>query len=162
MTEFAAKLFAECYDEYRTVVYYSALRITHSKEAAEDVMQSVFLELLGVFEKNDAMPDSVGGWLITCTRFRALNLMRSESRSQPTENLEVPVKSADDSAERSIVIEQALSVLSDDEREIFDLRVLGGFRHKEIGQILSLNPSTVRWRYAQILKKLKPLLADLT
>ena len=161
MTEYASRQFSRIYEKYRVAVYYTALRVTRSKEAAEDVMQSVFLELMDNCEKNGRIPDEVGGWLVKLAKFRSLDHVRGESRTVPEELPEVHAGDASSDTERSVMIRQALETLSDEEREIFDLKVLGGFKHREIAQIVSSNPSTVRWQYAQIVKKLKPLLADL-
>ncbi len=161
MTEYASRQFSRIYEKYRVAVYYTALRVTRSKEAAEDVMQSVFLELMDSCEKNGRIPDEVGGWLVKLAKFRSLDHVKSESRSVPEELPEVHAGDASADTERSVMIRQALETLSNEEREIFDLKVLGGFKHREIAQIVSSNPSTVRWQYAQIVKKLKPLLADL-
>lgn len=161
MTEYASRQFSAIYERYRVVVYYTALRVTRSKEAAEDVMQSVFLELMDNCERTGRIPDEVGGWLVKLAKYRSLDHVRSESRTVPTEAPEVHAGDAGAAAENNVVIRSALETLSDEEREIFDLKVLGGFKHREIAKILSSNPSTVRWQYAQIVKKLKPLLADL-
>ena len=161
MTEYASRQFSRIYEKYRVAVYYTALRVTRSKEAAEDVMQSVFIELMDACEKNGRIPDEVGGWLVKLAKYRSLDHVRGESRCVPAELPEAKTGDPAENAERSLLINQALDTLSDEEREIFDLKVLGGFKHKEIAQIVSSNPSTVRWQYAQIVKKLKPLLADL-
>ena len=161
MTEYASRQFSSIYEKYRVAVYYTALRVTRSKEAAEDVMQSVFLELMDVCEKNGCIPDEVGGWLVKLAKFRSLDHVRSESRCVPAELPDARAGDPAENTERSVAIRQALDTLSDEEREIFGLKVLGGFRHREIARIVSSNPSTVRWQYAQIVKKLKPLLADL-
>ena len=124
-------------------------------------MQSVFLELMDNCERTGRIPDEVGGWLVKLAKYRSLDHVRSESRTVPTEAPEVHAGDAGAAAENNVVIRSALETLSDEEREIFDLKVLGGFKHREIAKILSSNPSTVRWQYAQIVKKLKPLLADL-
>ena len=161
MTEYASKQFTRIYEKYRVAVYYTALRLTRSKEAAEDVMQSVFLELMENCENNGSVPDEVGGWLIKLAKYRSLDHVKSESRSVPSDEPEVHPGSAAADTEKTVMIRQALGTLSDEEREIFDLKVLGGFKHREIAEIVSSNPSTVRWQYAQIVKKLKLLLADL-
>ena len=90
MTEYASRQFSALYERYRVVVYYTALRVTRSKEAAEDVMQSVFLELMDNCERTGRIPDEVGGWLVKLAKYRSLDHVRSESRTVPTEAPEVP------------------------------------------------------------------------
>lgn len=161
MTEHASRQFTKLYEKYGTAVYHTALRITASKEAAEDVMQSVFLELMDRCEKDGKAPEEIGGWLIKLAKYRSLNHIRSEKHSLPTEAPEVHTGGFEADTELGILIGDALKTLTDEEREIFDLKVLGGFKHREIAEIVSSKPSTVRWQYAQIVKKLKPLLAEL-
>ena len=155
------KQFESFYLKHRTAVYCNALLYTKSKEAAEDVMQSVFLELLEKLKGNEDIPN-LSGWVIRLTKYRALNYISSSKQSVPLNEKYSFTENLEGSAEKKLLIEQALSLLSDDELEIFNLKVLGGFRHREIANALDSNPSTVRWQYAQIVKKLKSVLSDLS
>lgn len=152
--------FESFYTKHRTAVYCNALLYTRSKEAAEDIMQSVFLELYEKLREKDSIPN-LSGWVIKLTRFRALNYVAESRKSAPlNERLSLP-DDLESTAEKRLLIEKALSVLSDEELELFNLKVLGGFKHKEIAKALDMNPSTARWQYTQIVKKLKRTLAQL-
>lgn len=161
MTDRDSKAVENAYNKYGTVVYYTALRITKSKENAEDVMHTVFSELIEKYESGATVSDSIGGWLVQLAKFRSINLINRQKLCAPETVSESPAPPTDAIAENKLMLENALAVLTDEERELFDLKVLGGFRHKEIAKILSVKPATVRWRYSEIVKKLQPMVKDL-
>ena len=57
-----------------------------------------------------------------------------------------------------MVIQELLSALSDEERQIVVLAVFGGYKGEEIAKILHMKHSTVRSKYRRALKKLEQYL----
>ena len=123
--------------------------------------QSVFLELYEKLKEKEEIPN-LSGWVIRLTKYRALNYISSNKQSVPLNENHIFTESLEESSEKRFIIKKALSLLSEDELEIFNLKVLGNFKHREIARALDSNPSTVRWQYAQIVRKLKSVLADLS
>ena len=54
-----------------------------------------------------------------------------------------------------ISIQEAMKLLSDKEKEIADMKLVGGFKFREISDILGIPPGTVSWHYNNALKKLR-------
>lgn len=158
MKDINKRQFEKLYEKYRSAVFSNALLYTKSKEAAEDIMQTVFLELYETLSKKENIPERLGGWIIKLTKYRSLNYLSSNKSSVTiTDNIRF-TEGPERITEERTLIEKALSVLSESELEIFNLKVLAGFKHREIAQALELNPSTVRWQYTQAVKKLKTAL----
>lgn len=151
-------------------VYHQALRLLNDPEDAADVTQEVFLKLWR------ALPgfrgeSSLSTWLYRLTDNTAIDLLRREKKrhgdlSLDDENLAVcvpadPSCSPQEQTERREVqsaVADALAQLSQEHRRVLILRELNGLSYEEIGQILVLNPGTVKSRIARARLALAKLL----
>jgi RNA polymerase sigma-70 factor (ECF subfamily) len=95
-------------------------------------------------------PDRFGGWLMTIVRNRSRNLIRRESLRETSvlpETASSDTPTPERQAERRELREQldeALSRLSDVQREVVMLHDLEGWKHREIAERLGLPSGTVR------------------
>lgn len=55
----------------------------------------------------------------------------------------------------NLALEEVLLLLKPGERQIVDMKVLGGLTFKEIAKLLSLPMGTVSWKYQNAMKKLR-------
>ena len=55
----------------------------------------------------------------------------------------------------NMALQEALGSLKPQERQVVDMKVLGGLTFKEIAHLLSLPMGTVTWRYQNAVKKLR-------
>src|SRR5579862_330335 len=67
---------SELYDRYSRVVYAVALRILQNAQAAEDLLQDVFLQLWRNPDAFDASRGSMPAWLAVISRNRAIDRLR--------------------------------------------------------------------------------------
>ena len=70
----------------------------------------------------------------------------------------IPAAPPDVSAEDRALLQQALSRLSGEERQIILLHAVSGLKHRETAALLELPLSTVLSKYHRGLKKLKALM----
>ena len=63
--------------------------------------------------------------------------------------------------EDRIVLETAMSALTEQERQIVMLHALSGLKHREIGQLLGLPVSTVLSKYSRSMAKLRRQLEEI-
>ena len=97
-------------------------------------------------------------WLFTIARNLAMDLFRRNSRFLSEEAFEM-----EDTMEYSyvteitdrLVLETAMNILTERERQILLLHLVGGIRHREIAANLGLPLSTVLSCYQRTLKKLR-------
>jgi RNA polymerase sigma-70 factor (ECF subfamily) len=137
------------YREHKDRVFRIALRMVGEKEAAEDIVQDVFLT---VMRKIDAFRGESGlfSWLyriavnkaISHLRWRGLRRVKEifpwkEGRSENEMDLSERV-------EFKRELEKGLGSLSKGERAIFILHDIEGFTHKEIAEIRDCSPGTVK------------------
>jgi len=155
------------YERYGSVVYGVALKVFQSQPEAEDLTQEIFLSLW----QRPIDPMKHGHllrYLIAMTRTRAIDKLRSRSR---TLNLvqrwghnvtaETSIPTLVDQAvfnERSQQVRQALTQLSEQQRQIIELAYDAGLSQSEIAQRLHQPLGTVKTWTRQGLLKLKQFL----
>ncbi|MBD2464450.1 sigma-70 family RNA polymerase sigma factor [Oscillatoria sp. FACHB-1407] len=158
------------YDRYAKQVYSLAYRILASTEEAEDITQEVFLTLW----QKDTYQSSRGSlktFLITLTRSRSIDRLRHQGtrhrflqrwqRLSASEQETAPPLDDVSVNEQSHLLQEALTVLSDSEREILEIAYYEGISQTEIAKRLNLPLGTVKSRSRQGLNKLRQHLQNL-
>lgn len=146
--------FHTLYDSTKKSIYGFALSITKNTYDAEDVLQETFLKVYA------AAGDYTGqgkpmAWMFTITRNLALSRLRERGRTAALEDAPEAVElSSVQDVEQRLLLQQLLSLLTEEEREIVVLHVAGGLRHREIGEMLGLPLSTVLSKYHRAIKRL--------
>lgn len=153
------------YDRYANVVYSLALRILNNPEEAEDITQEIFLKIWNRANLYEPNRGSFNNFLITITRSRAIDKLRSRGsqfrflqRWQAvivhTASPETPLDSVS-MEERSHLVQSALERLSDPERQILEISYYEGLSYSETAKRLSLPLGTVKSRARTGLRKLR-------
>lgn len=158
------------YDRYGGLVYGLARAILRSQEEAEDLTQEVFVMLCDG-TTYDAARGSLGAFLTTLTRSRALDrlrsggrrlrLLRDSWRSAPLP--ERPMAAVDRIAMRECTerVRGALAELPDKERRALEMAYYEGLTQVEIAQTLETPLGTVKTWCRRGLLGLRAALADL-
>ena len=161
--------FEELVRAHEKTVYNLALRMTGNPQDAEDMAQEAFLKAYR------SLPDFRGEskfsvWLYRIVSNVCLDLLRRQQR-RPTVSLTVEDEEGDEaqwevpderySPERLLeqkltreAVRKGLAELPEEQREILLLREIKGLSYEEIGEILSLEPGTVKSRIFRARKKL--------
>ncbi|MCB9344310.1 MAG: sigma-70 family RNA polymerase sigma factor [Saprospiraceae bacterium] len=151
----------ELYRLYSQAMYNTALRMVRHPHDAEDLLQSIFIE---VFTKLDSFrhESSIGAWIKRITINKCINFLKSRrlSFSEMTENLdrEEPVHEGYEPAFSIDKINEAIAGLPDGYRVVFNLYALEGYDHEEIGQILGVTEATSKSQYSRAKSKLREIL----
>jgi RNA polymerase sigma-70 factor (ECF subfamily) len=166
--------FEALYGRYGNVVYSLSLRILGDVQAAEEVVQDVFLRVWRKPDHYDTARGRFLTWLLSVTRNRAIDEQRSRGRRQRFEVGSAPLDGdgpqgdeADDPAlvalladERSAV-RRALVGLPAEQRSAIELAYYGGFTQQEIAQALGEPLGTVKTRIRLGMQKMRGALADM-
>lgn len=157
------------YDRYGKLVFTIALRILHQADEAEDLTQEVFL---GFWKKGNFQPEraTLSTYLSVLTRSRALNKLRSRnSQQRSVERLQhsvygdfshpCPLEQATVQEQQQIV-QQAMTQLSDSQRQVLTLNYMEGLSHREIAQHLNIPLGTVKTNARQGLRRLRQTLGE--
>ena len=163
--------FQQLYERFSGVLFSTALNVLGNQEAAEDVLQDVFV---AIWEKAP-LYDSVRGkpltWAVTLTRYKAIDRLRSLRRKgvlhdRIEEEAKIFEERSDknsldevDSAEKSQIVREAVLRLSANQREAIELAFFGGLTQAEIATKLHLPLGTVKARIRRGMMKLKEIIS---
>jgi RNA polymerase sigma-70 factor (ECF subfamily) len=141
--------------ENRQPLFTYALSITRQREAAEDVIQLVFQQLL----RRDKPVVDLRTYVFRCVRNAALDsVRRAEVRNHSIfdeSTMAAPVATAPFSGWE---LDQSLRALSADEQEIIVLKLYDGFTFQEIADTKGVPLPTVASWYRRGLDKLRATL----
>jgi RNA polymerase sigma-70 factor, ECF subfamily len=152
--------FAELYDAYADRIGHYLLVRLGSRSDADDVLQETFCRLARVRHKL-AKVDDLDAYILTIARNEAARLAarnaRRQRRQQPLQGEDLfCCRSGDaDAREAAEIVAAALSHLSDDLREIVELKTYAGLTFQQIGQVTGLPQGTVATRYRSALAKMR-------
>jgi RNA polymerase sigma-70 factor (ECF subfamily) len=162
--------FAQLYDRFSSAVFSAAYRIVNNQQAAEDVLQEVFLQ---VWEKA-ALYDPARGkpltWAITLARNKAIDRLRATQRRGRLQNsLERDAGVSDqfdsrssfdavDLLEKGRLVGEALQKLPVEQREALELAFFSGLTQSEIADHLNEPLGTIKARIRRGMLKLKSVL----
>ncbi len=126
--------------------------------ATEDVLQMTYIS---VFEKISLYQEksSALNWILTMAKNIALNEFNKAKRSVEFDfDAEQAIPSNLYSFDESLdtpTIELASKILSEEDFKILMMYVVGGYKHREIADILELPLGTVTWKYNAALDKIR-------
>jgi len=134
--------FEAIYRKHGRRLFGTALRMLHRREEAEDAVQDAFLSYHSS-EKRLAS-DQAGAWLHRVVVNRCLDRLRRGKRWKSAEFTEetVILGAADEAL--GLDLESAVSRLPDKARLVFLLHDVEGFKHRELGEMLSLTEGTTK------------------
>lgn len=144
--------FASLYEMVYQDLYRYALYMLGQKEDAEDVVsETVMAAYAQIGQLKSA--DAFRAWIFRilsnkCRNQRAAYLNRTCELDET-----MPDPEGDFTGE--YLLKDAMARLTEEEREIICLHVFGGYKSHEIGQILQMNPATVRSREHRALERLR-------
>ena len=159
---------ADLYRRHGTAVWGLARRVTNDVQAAEEVTQTVFLELWAHADRFDPARGSLRSWLLAQTHGRAVDLLRSEiSRRNREQRDAAATAEAGYDLEHEVVdlavaeeVRVAMEILSPGERRAIELAYFGGRTYREVATLLDEPEGTVKSRIRTGLRRLRGALTD--
>lgn len=154
------------YDRYAPTMLAVGARILTDRREAEDLVHDVVLEVWQAAAQYDPARGKVSTWLLLRLRSRALDRVRSSSRSRTTVTDEpVPASTAAVTADPHLAADRgtlmaALREIPAEQRRVLELAYFDGLTSSEIATELGISIGTVKSRTAAALSKLRVRLAD--
>ena len=155
------------FERAHRLVFTLAVRITNSRENAEEITLDVFHDLWRRSAQYDPKDGTVVGWIMNQARSRAIDRLRFEQRKKRVapaghdeEESAVVANAADavDARRRRGILEQALSALTADERAAIETAFFGELSYSETALRLGQPLGTVKTRIRSALAKLRKAL----
>lgn len=160
---------ATLYDRTSPQVYGLVFKILDNREAAEEVTLDVYTQVWRQAHTYDETRGTPGGWLLTLARTRAIDRFRAGAAERKRiESLDAVefFASGDETPEQNLVgqerrryVQQALKVLTAEQRQAIALAYFYGLSQSEIAEKLNLPLGTVKTRMRLGMIKLREALA---
>jgi RNA polymerase sigma-70 factor (ECF subfamily) len=160
----SAEAFRELYDLYCDRAYRVAWSVCHDQGRAEDAVQEAFVSIWSARASYSRRRGSVAAWLLTVTRYRAIDVARRDhkhSARQIGEQVLEAQSTPGDVGEQAVTRDEAhrlrevLAQLPDAQREVITLAFYGELSHTEIAIALKLPAGTVKGRMRLGIRKLR-------
>ncbi len=149
-------LYGAFYKEMLT--YCTAL--TKNRSTAEDLVQDAYVRAMTHWGDLYKLERSqCRAWLYKTARNLFIDQTRRQARETPAEEEQLALASFEEDLSQAAVA-QLVGRLPEDERAIFSLRYFEGYNSKELGEIFSLPPATIRSRLASAKRRLREWLKD--
>lgn len=158
--------FMELYHRYASLVYSMALRVVGDSQTAEEVTQDVFMKVWQKGALYDANRGRFSSWLLSVTRFTAIDRLRYEKRrpaadAAPRETIlphELHRMGTDPARwEQGQELRLLIEHLPPEQREVVELAYFGGLTHRELAEHLNIPLGTVKSRLRLGLNKLRAM-----
>lgn len=158
------------FDRYHRLVLHVALKILHDVGEAEDVMQTVFMEIYRMSVQFDPSRGTTKKWILRCAYHRSINRRKHLLRKKFYASEDVtpladvlPTLSESGLAashEAKQLIEHGFQALSVVQRRVIELAYFEGLTFKEIAEETHETLGNVRHHYYRGLEKLHDILDE--
>lgn len=163
--------FSQLYDQSSTLLFTLAVRILGNHEEAAELLQDVYFEVWRKVSRYDVGRGTPIAWLITLTKSRALDRLRTrtarghhatesveaKAAAQLTEDRPSPFETKADQELRTAVL-TAVEGLPQAQQQAIELAYYEGLSHTEIASRLNQPLGTVKTRIKLGMSKLREVL----
>lgn len=153
---------SELYQRFGGLVYSVALHVVQNPGVAEEVTQDSFLKIWQQPETWDPRRGRFVGWLLTITRYTAIDRLRKEQRRPFLNSVELDdlrmghqAIVEGESWEDARILRSMLDCLPYEQMQVIELAYFQGMSHSEMAEYLELPLGTVKTRVRLGLQKLK-------
>lgn len=154
------------YKHFKSSLFGLSYRYTYNAAVAEDLTQDIFVKVftnLSLLDNDKAFI----GWIYRVAVNTCLSYLRSNKKglkkSVPFDVLEGVLNDKDAGSDEKMLnrsLEEAISILPTKLKSVFLLHDVQGFKHKEIGTILSCSTGTSKSQLFKARNKIKKYLKD--
>ena len=147
------------YEKSINALYAYVLSLTKNKYDTEDVLQETYVSIaenaVSYHGGNKAM-----AWIFRIARNFTLMHFRKEKNKDSIHEVEEAVEakysfSFVENADHRMLLESAMEILEEEERQILFLHAVAGWKNREIAEYLGKNLNTVLSKYQRSIKKLQ-------
>ncbi|HME27922.1 MAG TPA: sigma-70 family RNA polymerase sigma factor [Acetobacteraceae bacterium] len=154
------------YDRWGDRLYGLALRITRQTAPAADATQDAFVQIWQQAHRFDPERGNPEAWLIGIVRYRALDIVRRQSREVPGYEPEEIEDEAPDALARLVstaegaALQRCLGELEHDRRRLVVMAFVDGLSHSELAERMRVPLGTVKSWIRRSLISLRGCLAS--
>ncbi len=152
--------FSALYDRYAGTLMALAVRIVRDRGDAEEVLQDALMQAWRQASRFDGARGSVGAWLVTMTRSRALDRLRRRGPVHLTEVTEntLVTQHSEDTPAIGFAVRKVLDTLPPEQRRALEYAYFDGMSQSEIAEHTGEPLGTVKTRVRLGLGRLREAL----
>jgi RNA polymerase sigma-70 factor (ECF subfamily) len=152
--------FSKLYDNFSPVLFGLITKWVKDREAAENLLQDVFIKAWRSREQYDAAKGKVFTWLYNITRHLCIDYLRSKAykkykASLLSEDISLLLPGSGNPAPDTIGLRKLVHTLRKEEQEVIELMYFKGLTQREIAAILGTPLGTVKTRMSRAIKNLR-------
>jgi RNA polymerase sigma-70 factor (ECF subfamily) len=153
------------YEEFGRTTFGYLLSTLRDRSAAEDVQQEVFIEVWKRAESYDPERGSLGAWIMTIARSRAIDALRKRVPEPRDPSMTVDLVDSDAEQEGPRAVERwltghLLSKIPERERALLRMRFYSDMSQSEIAASTGIPLGTVKMQMVAGLRRLRELLDE--
>ena len=137
---------------YRDLYHYALCLMKNPQEAEDAVSEAV----VAAYENIQAFRS----WIFTILTNKCKKRLKKALKEEPGREEELPEQAVVPDYDLAMDVRKAFFVLSEEEQILVGLSVFGGYCSQEIGEMMRLNPNTVRSKRSRALKKMECVLGS--
>lgn len=141
------------------------IRYTRNEEDAIEVLHNGFLKVFRHLGSYDVSKASLYTWIKTIVVNSAIDFIRSKQKFGTTIELtEMQEVAMDNEAIQRMSATELLQLvrrLPNATQTVFNLYVVEGYNHREIGELLGISEGTSKWHLSEARKQLQQLLKNM-
>jgi RNA polymerase sigma-70 factor (ECF subfamily) len=162
---------ATLYDRYGNIVYGLAYRVLQNPGRAEEVTQDTFMKVWKQADSWDSEKGKLSSWLLTITRYTAIDLIRKENRNVTQVSVPIEILSNIQGNPSTIndprwhdgrLLRNLMTELPTEQAELIEMAFFQGYTHSQLAENLELPLGTVKTRLRLGLQKLRTLWTEAT
>lgn len=153
------------YKQYYVSMMSICVRYTHNEEDAIEVLHNGFLKVFKNIERFDSCKAGLYTWIRSIMVHSAIDFVRQYAKHSKTVEM--------DYANEPYIDNEAISKLNTEEilrlvrklppasQTVFNLYIMEGYTHKEIGQMIGISEGTSKWHLSEARRLLQKNLVTL-
>lgn len=154
--------FSLLYDNYSSALYGLICTIVKDDEAAQDILQDVFVKIWGNILSYKKEKGTLFTWMLNIARNTSIDTLRSKNKKYEIRTLESDVYIVDVNHNTTLNtdtlgVKQAVAKLKLEHKEMIDLVYFGGYTQDEISKEMNMPLGTVKTRVRAALIELRKL-----
>ena len=152
--------FQHLYDHYSKSLFTVICQLVPQQDAAEDVLQQVFIKIWKNIQSYDVTKGRLFTWMLNIARNQAIDHTRSKEFNKvgKTVALEEDVYTGGEVSSakvRDVGLNRVLETLPEESRKVVELSFFRGYTHQEIASILQLPLGTVKTKIRSTIQELR-------
>jgi len=134
--------------------------LTKNKSAAEDLVQESYIKAMTHWDDLMSLnQNQCRAWLYKTARNLFIDQFRKQTHESPLKEDQLSLTTFEEDFSEAAVA-QLIGRLPEKERTLFSLRYFEGYNSKELGEIFSLPPATVRARLSSAKRRMREWLKN--